>query len=210
MYQVLFERQHIWWIIVGPASGIIAQRLVEAFDERVSGQALQRRVAEVVEQVEKSKDEAIRLTRIFPEDIPLEPTFIEVEVPKVLERFIDVGCKALDLRLVRRGELLFVEPLERLPEAVRIFVKNGMSLMPGRPDALVPGHPFVQWLAAELEFSADEPKRIPFSVYGIGGEDGLLDVYIMEPEGKLERVGEAGRVVELLGRLVALAEKGGA
>ena len=31
MYCVLFERQHIWWIIAGPSSGIIAQRLVEVF-----------------------------------------------------------------------------------------------------------------------------------------------------------------------------------
>jgi superfamily II DNA or RNA helicase len=209
MYQVLFERQHIWWIIVGPASGIIAQRLVEAFDEGLSGQALQRRVAEAVEQVEKSKDEAIRLTRIFPEDIPLEPTFAEVEAPKILERFVDVGCRALGMRLVRRGDLLFVEPLEQLPEGVRVFVRDGLSLVPGRPDALVPGHPFVQWLAAELELFADEPRRFPFSVYGVGGEDGLLDVYVMEPDGKPERVGEAERVVELFGRLVGLGEVGG-
>jgi hypothetical protein len=93
--------------------------------------------------------------RIFPEDIPLEPTFVEVEVPKVLERFVDLGCKALGVRLVRRDDLLFVEPLERLPEGVRVFVKDGLSLLPGRPDALVPGHPFVQWLAAELELFAD-------------------------------------------------------
>jgi hypothetical protein len=126
-----------------------------------------------------------------------------------LERFVDVGCRALGLRLVRRGDLLFVEPLERLPEGVRVFVRDGLSLVPGRPDALVPGHPFVQWLAAELELFADSPSKVPFSVYGVGGEDGLLDVYVMEPDGKPERVGDAGRVVELFGRLVSLAEVGG-
>ena len=209
MYRVLFERQHIWWIIVGPASGIIAQRLVEAFDKGLSGQALQKRVAEAVEQIEKSKDEAIRLTRIFSEDIPLEPAFVEVEVPKVVERFVEIGCRALGLRLVRRGDLLFVEPLERLPEGVRVFVKDGLSLEPGGPDALVPGHPFVQWLAAELELFADSPSKVPFSVYGVGGEDGLLDVYVIEPEGKPERVGEAKRLLELFRCLLDLANVGG-
>lgn len=209
MYRVLFERQHIWWIIVGPASGIIAQRLVEAFEGGLSGARLQNRIVEVVEQVEQLKDEAVKLTRIFPEDIPLEPTFVEVEVPKVLERFVSLGCEALGMRLVRRDDLLFVEPLERLPEGVRAFVKDGLSLIPGKPDALVPGHPFVQWLASELELFADLPDEVPFSVYGVGGEDGLLDVYVMEPDGRPVVVRDAGRVVELFGRLVDLAGKGG-
>ncbi|MBT0160124.1 DEAD/DEAH box helicase family protein [Candidatus Bathyarchaeota archaeon A05DMB-2] len=208
MYRVLFERQHIWWIIVGPASGIIAQRLVEAFEGGLSGASLQRRIVEVVEQVEQSKDEAVKLTRIFPDDIPLEPTFVEVEVPKVLERFVSLGCEALGMRLVRRDDLLFVEPLERLPEGVRAFVEDGLSLMPGKPDALVPGHPFVQWLASELELFADLPEKVPFSVYGVGGEDGLLDVYVMEPDGRPVVVRDAGRVVELFRRLVDLAEGG--
>jgi len=208
MYRVLFERHHIWWVIVGPASGIIAQRLVEAFEGGLRGAELQRRVMEVVEQVERFKDEAVRLARIFPEDVPLKPTFVEVEVSKVLERFVRLGCEALGLHLVRRGDLLFVEPLERLPPAVRGFVENGLSLLPGRPDALVPGHPFVQWLASELELYADMPEKLPFSVYGVGGEDGLLDVYVVEPDGRPERLDDAGRIVELFGRLVDLAEGG--
>jgi SNF2 family DNA or RNA helicase len=208
MYRVLFERQKIWWIIVGPASGIIAQRLVEAFEGGLSGASLQRRITEAVEQVEQSKDEAVKLTRIFPEDIPLEPTFVEAEVPKVLERFVSLGCEALDMRLVRRDDLLFVEPLERLPEGVRAFVKDGISLVPGRPDALVPGHPFVQWLASEVELFADSPGKVPFSVYGVGGEDGLLDVYTMKPDDRPVIVKDAGKIVELFGQLVDLARKG--
>ncbi len=209
MYRVLFERQHIWWVVVGPASGIIAQRLVEAFEGGLSGAELQRHIEEVVEQVEQSKDKALGLSRIFSEDISLEPASVEVEVSRVLERFVRLGCEALGLRLVRRDELLFVEPLERLPEGVRVFVRDGISLEPGRPDALVPGHPFVQWLASELELRADLPRKVPFSVYGVGGEDGLLDVYVLEPDGRPERVGEANRVVELFGRLIDLAVRGG-
>ena len=211
MYRVLFERQHIWWIIVGPASGIISQRLVEAFAEGLGGESLQRRIVETVEQVEQSKDEAIRLSRIFPEDIPLKPTFVEVEVTHVLERFLSLACEALGMRLVRRRvgdeERLFVEPLERLPEGVRVFVEDGISLMPGRPNALVPGHPFVQWVASEVELFADMPKKVPFSVYGVGTEDGLLDVYVMEPGGRPVRVEDAGRVVELFRYVLALAER---
>ena len=60
MYRVLFERQHIWWIIVGPASGIIAQRLAEAFEGNLGGQALQARISEAVNEIEKRKDEAIK------------------------------------------------------------------------------------------------------------------------------------------------------
>lgn len=52
MYRVLFERQHIWWIIAGPASGIIVQRLVEVFEAGASGESLRRRIQETVEQVE--------------------------------------------------------------------------------------------------------------------------------------------------------------
>jgi hypothetical protein len=209
MYQVLFERQHIWWIIVGPASGIIAHRLVEAFEGGLSGASLQRRIMEVVEEVEQSKDEAVRLTRIFPEDIPLEPAFAEVEVSRALEKFVSLGCEALGMRLVRRDDLLFVEPLEQLPEGVRVFVEEGLSLKPGRPDALVPGHPFVQWLASEVELFADLPQKPSLSVYGVGGEDGLLDVYMMEPDGRPERVSDAAEVVHLLGKLLDLAVSGG-
>jgi len=108
MYRVLFERQHIWWIIVGPASGIISQRLVEAFTEGVSGENLQKRVVETVEQVERSKDEAVRLSRIFPEDIPLKPTFVEVEVTHVLKRFLSLDAAE---RMLDQLEVLE----ERLP-----------------------------------------------------------------------------------------------
>jgi hypothetical protein len=182
--------------------------LVEAFEGGLSGARLQNRIVEVVEQVEQSKDDAIKLTRIFPEDIPLHPDPVEEKVPCVLEKFVGLGCEALGMRLVRRDNLLFVEPLEKLPEGVRVFVEDGISLMPGRPDALVPGHPFVQWLASEVELFADSPEKVPFSVYGVGGEDGLLDVYLMEPEGRPVIVKDAGRVVELFGQLVDLAGKG--
>jgi len=208
MYRVLFERQHIWWIIVGPASGIIAQRLVEAFEGGLRGAELQRRITEVVEEVENSKDKAVKITKIFPEDIPLKPTFMEVEISMVLERFVRLGCEVLGLQLVRRGGLLYVEPLERLPEGVRVFVENGLSSMPGRPDALVPGHPFVQWLASELELYADMPEKVPFSLYGVGGEDGLLDVYVLYPDMRPQRVDDASRVVELFGQVLDLAEGG--
>lgn len=206
MYRVLFERQHIWWIIVGPASGIIAQRLVEAFEGNLGGQRLQARISEAVDEIEKRKDEAIKLTKIFPEDIPLEPTPMEVEVPKILERFVGLGCEALGMNLVHREGLLFVEPLERLPEAVKNFVRDGISLAGGKSNALVPGHPFVQWLASELELFADEPKKMPFSVYGVGGEDGLLDMYLVRPDDRPIMLKDAGRVVELFGQLISLAE----
>jgi hypothetical protein len=63
-------------------------------------------------------------------------------------------------------------------------------------------------LASEVELFADSPEKVPFSVYGVGGEDGLLDVYVMEPEGRPVIVKDAGRVVELFGQLVDLARKG--
>jgi hypothetical protein len=172
------------------------------------GAELQRRIAEVVEEVENSKDKAVKITKIFPEDIPLKPTFMEVEISMVLERFVRLGCEVLGLQLVRRGDLLYVEPLESLPEGVRVFVENGLSSMPGRPDALVPGHPFVQWLASELELYADMPKKVPFSLYGVGGEDGLLDVYVLYPDMRPQRVDDASRVVELFGQVLDLAEGG--
>jgi hypothetical protein len=207
MYRVLFERQHIWWIIVGPASGIIAQRLTEAFEGNLGGQALQARISEAVNEIEKRKDEAIKMTRIFPEEIPLEPSFVEVEVPKVLERFVGLGCTALGMNVLHRDDLLFIEPLNHLPEAVRNFVRDGISLASGKPNALVPGHPFVQWLASEIELFADSPDKVPFSVYGVGGDDGLLDIYVVRPDDRPIAVKEAGKVVDLFSQLVGLAEK---
>ncbi|MEM3883192.1 MAG: helicase-related protein [Candidatus Methanomethyliaceae archaeon] len=209
MYKVLFERHHIWWIIVGPASGIIAERLQEMFETGLKGLDLQRRIVEVAEEIEKAKDEALKLKNIFPEDIPLKPTFAEAEVARVLERFVDIGCRALGMALIKKGNHLFVEPLDLLPERVRVFVEKGISTEPGGPDALVPGHPFVQWLASELEMRADPPERVPFSLYSVGGEDGLLDVYLIEPDGKPEHISDAEGIVNLTGRLIELA-KGGA
>ena len=76
------------------------------------------------------------MTRIFPADLPLEPTFVEVEVPKVLERFVSLGCEALGMKLEHREHLLFIEPLNHLPEAVRNFVRDGISSESGKPNAL--------------------------------------------------------------------------
>jgi hypothetical protein len=131
---------------------------------------------------------------------------LRLKFRRVLERFVILGCEALSMRLVRREGLLFVEPLERLPDAVRNFVRDGISLTSGKSNALVSGHPFVQWLASELEMFAEEPKKIPFSVYGVGGEDGLLDVYLVRPDDRPILVKDAGNVVELFGQLVSLAE----
>ena len=69
-----------------------------------------------------------------------------------------------------------------MPDAVRNFVRDGISLASGKPNALVSGHPFVQWLASELELFAESARKVPFSVYGVGGEDGLLDIYIVRPD----------------------------
>ncbi len=44
-------------------------------------------------------------------------------------------------------------------------------------------------------------------MYGVGTEDGLLDVYVMEPGGRPVRVADAKQVVELFGQVLALAEK---
>jgi SNF2 family DNA or RNA helicase len=208
MYKVLFERQHIWWIIVGPANGIIAEGLAKAFEEGLRGADLQSRIAEVVEEVERSKDEAIKRTKIFAEDLPLKPAFGEVEIYRVLERFVRIGCEALGLHLIKRGDLLLVGPLERLPERVRPLVENGLSLMPGRPDALVPGHPFVQWLASELELYADAPEKVPFSLYGVGREDGLLDVYVVEPDRWPRKVTDTVEIVKLFEKVLDMAEGG--
>ncbi|MCX7821979.1 MAG: helicase-related protein [Syntrophobacterales bacterium] len=208
MYKVLFERHNIWWIIIGPASGIIAERLQDMFEKGLRGLDLQKRIMEIAEEVEKAKDEAVKLSKIFPEDLPLKPTFVEAEVTRVLERFVEIGCRALGMKLIRRDNYLFVEPLDRLPERVRVFVEKGLSIEPGGPDALVPGHPFVQWLASELEMSADPPERVPFSLYSVGGEDGLLDVYVVEPEGKPEHIGDVERIVDLTNRLIELAQGG--
>jgi len=212
MYRVLFDRRQIWWVIVGPASGIIAQRLVEAFGRGESGLRLQRYVEETVEQIERSKDDAVRLSRIFPEELPLKPTFVEVEVGQVLERFVVLACKALGLDLARRfvrdNEFLFVESLGRLPEGVRRFVQGGLCLQPGRPNALVPGHPFVQWLASQVELYADMPDKVPFSAYGVGRDDGLLDIYVMEPSGWPRNVSDAADVVDVFRKIVGLAEGG--
>jgi len=210
MYRVLFERMHIWWIIAGPASGIIAQRLVEAFEAGASGESLRRRIQETVELVEQSKDDAIRLSRIFPEDVPLVPTFVEVEVGRVLERFVSLACRSLGMSVLRRDGLLFVEPLGRLPEGVRRLVEDGIALEPGRPNVLVPGHPFVQWLASQVELFADMPEKLPFSLYGVGTEDGLLDVYVMEPDGRPVRVADSQKVVDYFREILSLAEGGGA
>jgi len=208
MYRVLFERMHIWWIIAGPASGIIAQRLVEAFEAGASGESLRRRIQEAVERVEQSKDDAIRLSRIFPEDVPLAPTVVEVDVGKVLERFVSLACRSLGLNVVRRDALLFVEPLSKLPEGVRRLVEEGISLEPGRPNVLVPGHPFVQWLASQVELFADMPEKLPFSLYGVGTEDGLLDVYVLEPDGRPVKVSDTQKVVEYFKAILSLAEVG--
>jgi len=208
MYKVLFEREKIWWIIAGPASWIIAQRLVEAFEAGASGESLRRRIQETVEQVEQSKDDAIRLSRIFPEDVPLAPTVIEVDVGRVLERFVSLACKSLGMDLVRRDELLFIDPLSKLPDGVRRLVEDGISLESGRPNALVPGHPFVQWLASQVELFADMPEKLPFSLYGVGTEDGLLDVYVLEPDGRPVKVSDIQKVVEYFKDILSLAEVG--
>lgn len=88
------------------------------------------------------------------------------------------------------------------------MVEDGISLEPGRPNALVPGHPFVQWLASQVELFADMPEKLPFSMYGVGTGDGLLDVYVIEPDGRPVKVTDSQRVVDLFRETLGLAEGG--
>lgn len=183
IYRALFERQNIWWIIVGPAGRIISEKLTELFSESKAGRELEQEITGIIGEIERNKDAALRKTRILPEDVRFEPDAAEVEMVRLLERFIRLGCSALGLEVKRSGDSIFIANAEKLPERIRETVNDGLSLNVGDPNALVPGHPFVQWLASEVELFSEMPGRAPASVFGVGNRRGLMDLYLIE-EGK--------------------------
>jgi ERCC4-related helicase len=205
MYRVLIERFGGIINVLGPIMEIVAGNLVEAFEKGFKGAELRERIELTIKAIEQSKDEAIRRHQILTPDVTLKPTPTEQQIVDLLQLFVNQACAALGVDIHVKGKRLVIEAPEKLPTALRPYVEEGIALELGKSNALVPGHPFVQWLATQLLEAAKNPPNIPLSAYGISTSEGLMDVYMIRIGDRVRNLSDAAEIASLLGEAIGMS-----
>jgi hypothetical protein len=118
---------------------------------------------------------------------------------------VNQACAALGVDIHVKGKRLVIEAPEKLPTALRPYVEEGIALELGKSNALVPGHPFVQWLATQLLEAAKNPPNIPLSAYGISTSEGLMDVYMIRIGDRVRNLSDAAEIASLLGEAIGMS-----
>jgi len=198
MYRVVIERFGNILNILGPIMYIVNESLTEAFLRGLGGEELRRKLQETVNEIERRKDEAIKSNQILTSQVTLKPAPQEQELVNGLREFIERASQALGVTAHVKGQRLFLEPAERLPSTLRGYAAEGVSVELGRPNALVPGHPIVQWVASQLEAVARDPEKVPLSAYGVGTPEGLFDLYAIREGDKVRKLSSEIEAASLL------------
>jgi superfamily II DNA or RNA helicase len=205
MYKILIQRYGSILNVLGPIMEIVTANLTEAFQEGAKGEMLRKRLQDVIETIEKSKDEAIRQHQILTSEVALTPTPIEQEFVDLLRLFVIRAAESQGLAVRVRGQRVFIESVGALPAPLRPYVEEGIALELGQPNALVPGHPLVQWLASQLLAGARNPATVPFSAYAVGTAEGLADLYTIRIGERLKGLQTDSEIAALLKETLEMA-----
>lgn len=204
VYKTLFDRHELWWLVIGPASSIVA----DAFRRSVGGpggnEEIRRRVHETIEQIEAAKAEASQVSQVMDESIRLLPLPAEMDVTQELAHFVRSACDALGIPVRQEPDRLVLSVPEAIPRELREAMREGLQMAPGRPSALVPGHRFVQWLAVRVEEEAG--GTVPYAdkaLYAVGRVGGMGELCEIPTDGGPPSViTEPQEVVERLRHLL--------
>jgi len=205
MYRVLFDRKTLYQIVVGPAQEIISEGMRKAFDAGARGAQLRALVEETLRLVEQVKGQ-IRIAQGATLGAAWEggPRW-DAELLDGVVSFARMAAETLGLRTsIEDGRLVFHRGTTDLPEHLQRW--NGASLEEGKPNALTPAHPIVQWLCGEIkEESGDGTLPEVESLYAVGDAEGLYELVAPNPEGGSAELVPARRIPEILQGLLRVA-----
>jgi len=149
MYGALFSRSELYQIVVGPAQEKFGQSLREAFDQKRRGECLKEFTSDAIEKIERVKEDVARSAGVFS---GRQWDGTEVDDDAVVERtaeFVRIAAEHLGLGTTEQdGRLYLIAGRCGVPAEMEAW--NGASLYRGMANTLTPGHPLVQWLAAEM------------------------------------------------------------
>jgi superfamily II DNA or RNA helicase len=205
IYSVLIKRFGGILNVLGPILDIVESSIAAALAEGMKSSEFAKRLQEIIKDIEASKDEMIRERQILTAQVKLEPTPDEQLIVNLLRDFVVKVCGALGMPVRVTDKILLVESAEKLPFLLQPYIKEGVALEIGRPNALVPGHPLVQWLADQVQTIAKNPSTVSMSAYGISTREGLMDVYVIRPGDRMRRLSEPAEVASLLKETIGMS-----
>lgn len=197
MYRVLFARKQVYRLVVGPAQEIFSEGLMRGFEES-SPLAVDRVVDETFKRIDGVKD-YISSTGASLGGTSWDGSYSDDEdLVKCLVDFSLVASKVIGLSAeLDGGQLVFRGDSRVFPEDLLRW--NSPYLEPGKPNALTPAHPIVQWLCDFIIHASE--KRLPKadqSIYVVKDFSGRGALKVLEYDGATPETYGRDRVVKVL------------
>lgn len=186
MYRVLFERKHLYHLVVGPAQGIVSEAMQRALEGGATGEYLRKIVDDTVRKIEEVKEEFAKTAGVL-RGTSWEGRREEEKIIEQVKTFALKAAQALGIGAsIEDGKFTIKEWPPKFPEELERW--NGAALEVGRPNALTPAHPIVRWIADSI-ISMVGHKAPPSekSVYVIKDFEGLGEVVTIKKGGAPER-----------------------
>lgn len=208
MYKALFERKEIYEFVVGPAQEIFSENMRRALDEDAQGDRLRQLAEDTIARIDEMKETTARMQGALSGAAWEGAEHMDQQVVEQLISFLSLAGDALGFSTKEEDAKVFVvDDNGIVPSDVMAW--NGASIEEGRPNALTPAHPIVQWASEEIMRRADEA--------GVEEPDVDRSYYIvldLERIGKLIEIDTEGTPEELdgegvLGALDGLTEIAG-
>jgi len=203
IYRELFRRKELYHVVVGPGQEIISHALRNALDENARGAQLTRIIEDVLEQVERAKDNIQRTLHLNQgttwqgkkKDEDLE--FIQ----RIL-KFVKLACEALGYTIeISKEESRIKITSKNFPELLQKW--NNASIEPGLPNTLTPAHPIVIYLADEIERRASDGKiKFSKSCYIVKEHDGLGELIVIDENLQAPTIADRQYVIKILDELL--------
>ena len=205
MYRVLFDRQEIYKLVVGPAQEIVSEGLRRALDSEARADQLKKVVNETLERVQAVQGELVRTTGSLSGSALTSSSSLDDKVVRFTTGFGLKSAEALGYDAnVDNGQFSIKVVGAGIPKELARW--NGASLEAGKANALTPGHPLIQWLADKVIASAGTVPPYEESIYVVRGYDGLGDLDVLEPGSAAAEILSAERVVDLFDQMLVKSE----
>jgi len=205
MYKALFDRKEIYKLVVGPAQEIFSEAMRRALDTNATGAELRKIVSDTFDTLHRIKEEVTKTAGSLSGQGFQGGHYQDNEVIDRILSFAKSASKALGYSVSTRDNLFNIEDEgvhPKLPKDLALW--NSASLEEGRPNALTPANPIVQFLADRViaEGAGISKMQHRKSVYLISGFDGLAEIATIEGDSKVAEVLQAPKVFDLLDEML--------
>lgn len=203
IYSELFRRKEVYHLVVGPAQEIISKALRNALDQDLRGERLQKIIEDVLEKIEKAKDN-VEKTLSLNEGASWSghKKDDDSEYIQQVKKFLQLACEALGFSFeIDDKESRIKISSKNLPEVLQKW--NNASFEVGMPNTLTPSHPIVTYLCDEIERKAsNRTSMFSKSCYLVREHDGLGELILIDKEHQVPRVADREKILSLLDELL--------